>query len=237
MFVAHSLGGLLVKQALVEAGTNSLSYGCIKASTKGLVFFATPHAGGHLAGLADVAASFTSAMTGSAKSPLLKTLKQHSLLNEIFKDLFRPQSGNYEILTFIESKKMDVRIGGKRMKFRLVPQFTSRVSLYRLRAQSATANKWKYIVDTESAKLGGPREVCLTLDRNHSDICKFTGSEDSEYKLVKGNMQIMANRVQEMDVKCTECNYSTEARTSLSLCRCQVVRDGTGSSNSDQYHS
>ena len=46
IFVAHSLGGLLVKQALIEARLNE-RYRCLKASTYGLVFFATPHAGGN----------------------------------------------------------------------------------------------------------------------------------------------------------------------------------------------
>ena len=135
VFVAHSMGGLLVKQALVEAGIHSSNYGCIRVSTRGLVFFATPHAGGNLAGLADVAANFASAMTGSAKNSLLKTLKQSSLLNEISKDHFQPQSGDYEVLTFIESKKMDIRFGGKGIKLRLVPQITSMVFLFPYRAQ------------------------------------------------------------------------------------------------------
>ena len=141
IFVAHSMGGLLVKQALVEAGIHSSNYGCIRVSTRGLVFFATPHAGGNLAGLADVAANFASAMTGSAKNSLLKTLKQNSLLNEMSKDHFQPQSGDYEVLTFIESKKMDVRIGGKRIKLRLVPQITSMVFLFPFKVQSGFANK------------------------------------------------------------------------------------------------
>ena len=127
IFIAHSMGGLLVKQALVGAGTRSFDYGCIKASTKGLVFFATPHGGGNLATLADVAANFASAMTGSAKNSLLKTLKKDSLLNEISKDEFQPQLGNYEVLTFIEAKMMDVHSGLKWIRFRIVPQITSMV--------------------------------------------------------------------------------------------------------------
>ena len=46
IFVSHSLGGVLVKQALIEARLNQ-RYRCVKASTYGLVFFATPHAGGN----------------------------------------------------------------------------------------------------------------------------------------------------------------------------------------------
>lgn len=47
IFIAHSLGGLLVKQALIEASINERKYGSLKKSTYGLVFFATPHAGGN----------------------------------------------------------------------------------------------------------------------------------------------------------------------------------------------
>ena len=132
------MGGLLVKQALVEAGIRSSNYGCIKASTKGLVFFATPHAGGHLAGLADVAANFTSAMTGSATNSLLKTLKQNSLLNAISKDHFRPQLGDYEVLTFIESRKMNVYFRGK---LKIIPQVTSMVCLFHSEFRMALVTK------------------------------------------------------------------------------------------------
>ena len=116
-----------MKQALVEASIHSLTYGCIKASTKGLVFFATPHSGGNLAGLADVAANFTSAITGTTKNSFLKTLKKNSLLNEISTDHFQPQLGDYQVLTFIETQMMDVYFERRMIKFRIVPQFTSMV--------------------------------------------------------------------------------------------------------------
>ena len=123
VFIAHSLGGLLVKQALVEAKLNPL-YTCIKTSTYGLVFFATPHSGGNGASVAESAAKFCSALTGQPKNSLLKTLEKASLLNEISKDHFRPQIGDYEILTFLETHKMDV----KWRQRRFFPQITSMVS-------------------------------------------------------------------------------------------------------------
>ena len=123
IFIAHSLGGLLVKQALVEAKINPL-YTCIKASTYGLVFFATPHSGGNGASVADSAAKLCSALTGESKNSLLETLKKASLLNEISKDQFRPQIGDYEVLTFMETHKMDVKF--RRRRF--FPQITSMVS-------------------------------------------------------------------------------------------------------------
>ncbi len=108
IFVAHSLGGLLVKQALIEAMLNPI-YKCIKASTYGLVFFATPHSGGNSAGIAESAAKFCSALTGRARNSLLQTLTKHSLLNEVSKDQFRPQLNDYEVLTYMETQKMSVR--------------------------------------------------------------------------------------------------------------------------------
>ena len=135
IFVAHSMGGLLVKQALVEAALPRSIYSCIRASTKGLVFFATPHSGGNLASLADVAANFASAVTASAKNSLLKTLKKNSLLNEISKDQFRPQSGDYEVFTFTESKMMDVKI-----RIRIIPQITSMVCFVTFEARPGIAD-------------------------------------------------------------------------------------------------
>ena len=123
IFIAHSLGGLLVKQALVEAKLNPL-YTCIKASTYGIVFFATPHSGGNRASVADSAAKLCSALTGQGKNSLLETLEKASLLNEISKDHFRPQIGDYEVLTFMETRMMEVKL--RRRRF--VPQVTSMAS-------------------------------------------------------------------------------------------------------------
>ncbi len=64
-----------MKQALVGAKTNPL-YSCIKASTYGLVFFATPHSGGNGASVADSAAKLCSALTRQAKNSLLETLEK-----------------------------------------------------------------------------------------------------------------------------------------------------------------
>jgi hypothetical protein len=50
-FVTHSMGGLLVKQLLRHAWTISKEYRHICLSTKGVVFFSTPHTGSNLATL------------------------------------------------------------------------------------------------------------------------------------------------------------------------------------------
>lgn len=109
VFVAHSLGGLLVKQALVEATVNP-RYRCLKASTLGLVFFATPHRGGENAGVAEFAANVCSAFTGQPKNNLLDSLKEKSLITQLSSDQFRHQLNDYEVLSLIERRKMSVKI-------------------------------------------------------------------------------------------------------------------------------
>lgn len=47
IFVAHSLGGLVVKKALVEAILDSKNYGTVHKATYGIAFFGTPHGGAH----------------------------------------------------------------------------------------------------------------------------------------------------------------------------------------------
>ena len=125
MFVAHSLGGLLVKQALVEAQLNPL-YACIKSSTQGLVFFATPHSGGNHAGIAESAAKFCSTLTGEPTNSLFDSLQKHSLLSEISKDHFRHQLNDYEVLSFIETREMEAKVWG----VKIAPQMTSMVRLH-----------------------------------------------------------------------------------------------------------
>ena len=116
------MGGLVVKQALIEARLNP-RYCCIKASTYGLVFFATPHRGGNRAGVGEFAANVCSALTGGARNSLLEQLQRNSILNELSTDQFSNQSIDYEVLTYIESKLTKLKI----RKIAVVPQFTKMV--------------------------------------------------------------------------------------------------------------
>lgn len=65
-FVARSLGGSVVKQALVEAKLNE-KYTTIRQTTYGIAFFGTPHQGGNFARLGDIAASIVRGVLQNAK--------------------------------------------------------------------------------------------------------------------------------------------------------------------------
>ena len=64
----------------------------------------------------------------------------------------------------------------------------------------------QYIVDSGSAKLGAPRETALTLDRNHSEICKFFGKDDRAYQGVEPNLRAMAENSRSHSVQCDHMN-------------------------------
>lgn len=60
----------------------------------------------------------------------------------------------------------------------------------------------QFIVDSGSAKLGAPRETALGLDRNHSEICKFFGTDDRAYQGVEPNLRAMAESARGHNVQC-----------------------------------
>ncbi|CZR68348.1 uncharacterized protein PAC_18247 [Phialocephala subalpina] len=77
VFICHSLGGLVVKEALVE-GTIDTVYKSIVEATRLLVFFATPHQGGSYATVGDIAATIVRAGLRRPSNDLINSLKQDS---------------------------------------------------------------------------------------------------------------------------------------------------------------
>lgn len=106
IFICHSLGGLVLKQALITASLCPDQYGMILKSTYGVVFMGTPHQGSRSASLArhlSRLVNITTFGTG-VRSDLLEdlelssgTLEQLSLLSvSLLKEL--------AIVSFYEQK-------------------------------------------------------------------------------------------------------------------------------------
>jgi hypothetical protein len=95
------MGGLLIKQALINAHNNS-KYSSIKNATSGLAFFATPHHGGDwlLVSLGGVAAKIATAAGFQKGDDVLKTLKSGSMFSDIMQEHWRHQLLNYDIISF-----------------------------------------------------------------------------------------------------------------------------------------
>lgn len=96
IWVSHSMGGLLVKQMLVDA-KESQEYNNIYSNTKGVVFFGTPHAG---SSLADYSTRAGFVLFPSVEVNQLKAGASHlALLTEKFQ-----QFKHLECLSFAETK-------------------------------------------------------------------------------------------------------------------------------------
>jgi triacylglycerol esterase/lipase EstA (alpha/beta hydrolase family) len=101
LLLGHSLGGLLIKQALINAHNNP-KYTPIKDATTGLAFFATPHHGGDwmLVSLGGVVAKIATAVGFQKGDNVLETLKNGSIFSEIIQEHWRHQLLKYDIISF-----------------------------------------------------------------------------------------------------------------------------------------
>ncbi|KAI1747836.1 Alpha/Beta hydrolase protein [Xylaria castorea] len=105
VIVAHSLGGLISKQALAFAQDD---YPSMASCTKGIVFFGTPHRGADAAHWAVMAEKIGHAVLRTSQSEFLKVLARNSEdLYEITED-FRPIAANYAIVSFYEEYAYNV---------------------------------------------------------------------------------------------------------------------------------
>ncbi|KAA6408308.1 MAG: hypothetical protein FRX48_08050 [Lasallia pustulata] len=105
VFVAHSLGGIVVKRALVEAKLDD-SYKSIREATYGIAFFGTPHQGGNFAKLGDIPASIIRGVLQNPSSTFMEALKKDSLFSDTLVGDFRHQLEDYHVLSFFETLPM-----------------------------------------------------------------------------------------------------------------------------------
>lgn len=105
LFLGHSMGGLLIKQALINANSNP-QYQSIKEVTSGLAFFATPHGGANSTRLTlgTLAAGIAVAAGFQKGDNVLETLDKDSMFSDLMSEHFRHQLLQYDIVSFIGSK-------------------------------------------------------------------------------------------------------------------------------------
>lgn len=101
LLLGHSMGGLLIKQALINAHNNP-KYTSIKDATTGLAFFATPHNGGDwmLVSLGGVVAKIAMAVGFQKGDDVVETLKDGSIFSDIMQEHWRHQLFKYDIISF-----------------------------------------------------------------------------------------------------------------------------------------
>ncbi|KAI0404117.1 hypothetical protein F4802DRAFT_568981 [Xylaria palmicola] len=162
VWVCHSLGGILVKRALLYSNDLRTSqhedYRSIYVSTYGMVFLGTPHTGSDIATWGTVLQAMSDAVVPRSffhsESVLLKTLKRDNEtlqnINNHFLDVYQ----RFKILMAHENHKTDLK--GTKM----------------------------LVVDATSAGPQLPGVTYYAIEATHSTMCKFDSKNAPGYRTI-----------------------------------------------------
>ncbi|CAG8278644.1 unnamed protein product [Penicillium salamii] len=155
LIICHSLGGLIIKQALCIANKQFPRYGSIINAIAGVIFLSTPH-------------RYCDKTTNLAR----------------FRDVFEATTGrNLKIPnTKIEQESailLDLADRFEGISFR-----TPILSVYELRESKNTSTslrqRYQQLVNREACSTRAPMETVIGLNLNHHDICLFSKSVGGE---------------------------------------------------------
>lgn len=160
IFVAHSLGGLVCKEAILLSRNNPESHLCsVFEYTTGIVFMGTPHRGSWMADWTNIPASSLRVIKSTNKS-LLQVLRTEDQLLESIQARFwsmvrgqRESGRRLEITCFFE--ELPLPVFGK-------------------------------VVSKQSATIEGYTSV--SVHANHIDMVKFRSEHDNGFKRLAGDL-------------------------------------------------
>ena len=155
IFICHSIGGLVVKRALIEAHSHhSASISNVYRYTSGIVFFGTPHRASSSADSGLILQKILRVAPGklSVNQDILRQVQLESrVLNEMYQKFSHVAGESLLIGSFYET------------------QPTKRLGIITVRA---------------SAILNIDSEVDVALDATHVRLCIFNGPADTNYRKV-----------------------------------------------------
>ncbi|KAJ5972573.1 uncharacterized protein N7479_002491 [Penicillium vulpinum] len=180
IFVAHSLGGILVKEALRRSEHDpDEAIRKIYSSTIGIFFFGTPHRGSReWASLGEGVARVASCLLGmdvnsEVVHALLPTGPELELCRESFAVQWEQRRAALAVRTFQESKGISgICWGGLN----------------------------QLIVPPDSSTLDHPSQRARTLDGNHMTMVKFSGRSDKGYEMVKDDLEELMTKAPDMEL-------------------------------------
>ncbi|KLU92426.1 hypothetical protein MAPG_11372 [Magnaporthiopsis poae ATCC 64411] len=175
LFIAHSLGGIVVKEALRKSRRCAMvkpHLHAIHEATTGLIFFGTPHRG------ADPRSFLHHVLTASVQSPGFK-------VNQQIVDALMPNNPYLQDL----SDEFAVLCLEREWP---VYSFQEEYGVTQLMGTK--------VVDDRSSCLDDIRiETKWHISRNHMDMCRFSGFEDTQYTKVAGAMRSIIGRAATCD--------------------------------------
>jgi hypothetical protein len=161
IFIAHSLGGIIVKDALKfsedQKGFQDHLYS-IYSHAYGIIFFGTPHRGSEMASLGRIAARTAGLGIAEADQHLLRSVELGSpeleRIADSFSRMLPKDRKGLNVYSFQEGLPLTgLRIGGK-------------------------------VVEDWSSIIGDAREGKATIHANHMNMCRFNDKRSSDYQLV-----------------------------------------------------
>ncbi|KAF4632474.1 hypothetical protein G7Y89_g5651 [Cudoniella acicularis] len=188
LFIAHSLGGIVVKEALqhtqgCQVHQNHLHN--IFESTCGVFFFGTPHDGADPPGLIHHVAEKTIKVVGfSVNEQIVNTLLPSSQRLRELREEFAPMARqrNWIIYCFQEQYGIKALHGSK-------------------------------VVDDMTSCLSDPGiEIAQHIASNHMDMCRFHGLNDVEYQKVAGALERIQKCILKKPLLGLNVVYSAEQR-------------------------
>ena len=162
IFVAHSLGGILVKEGLHWSKSHiSPRYRQLHQRTKDVIFLGVPYRGPHrgskMANMGKILARLANVALRDTNKPLLSSLEvENELLDRINSEFGKMvQLEDFGVYSFQESSEL---LGLKGFSGKVVSDFSS--------------------------KLDYPLEIVETMRGNHMEITQFSDANDKGYKTV-----------------------------------------------------
>ncbi|KAI9685622.1 MAG: hypothetical protein M1822_004480 [Bathelium mastoideum] len=157
IFVVHSLGGIIVKDAIIQSkGTEGTRLKIVAPAVYGIIFLGTPHRGSKSASIGRIAFSIKQLASKRPNLMLLQSLERNSetldRIGSSFSQVLLKQP--LQIYSFREEKET------RKLIFSTI------------------------IVDADSAKIGDGKEEVGSIPADHSNMTKFATNEDAGFKRV-----------------------------------------------------
>ncbi|KAK7189586.1 uncharacterized protein CC84DRAFT_1163034 [Paraphaeosphaeria sporulosa] len=167
IYVAHSLGGLVVANAVSRPPGANETAQKLTDNTIGMIFLGTPFAGSDKASWGEMAAKFVTLFGVQTKDTDIKDLNERSA---------RLIDINLDFDTFIKGRDRDRKHGPVEIVcyYEADPTFIGPVCI------------GKVVSKESAARL--PAIAALSIPDNHSDMCKFAGEFSSGYASVSGQL-------------------------------------------------
>ncbi|TGO36360.1 hypothetical protein BHYA_0127g00150 [Botrytis hyacinthi] len=169
IFICHSMGGIVLKKALIKAVDNNL-YKNTFDSTSAILFLATPHMGSDETKIPLSVANFAN---GFLSVPM-------RLSGRVRDDLIMPLARGSHILRDVQQTFKEKKL-------------YEGISIASFQEQVICAGLKGLIVDKESALLHIPAERAVPIDRHHRNICRFSGPESKSYQRILGILKEYAD--------------------------------------------